>query len=122
MLVIKKNKNKKPRIPTEKEFLKYIPKRIDLEWKLNDEGLIEIKIPKFKSNFGKSFCRVIKKEDYFIGKMDKLGSIVWKNCDGVNTVKDILEILKKEYPDENNINQRLYLFIQQLHNLRYIYL
>ena len=120
MLKIKKSKNKKLLIPTEIEFLKYTPKRVNLEWKINSIGIVEIKIPKFKSNFGKSFCRVIKKEDYFIGKMDNLGSIVWKNCDGVNTVKNILEILKKEYPDENNINQRLYLFIQQLHNLRYI--
>ena len=122
MLKIKKSKNKKRLIPTEIEFLKYTPKRVNLEWEINSIGIVEIKIPKFKSNFGKSFCRVIKKENYFIGKMDKLGSIVWKNCDGVNTVKDILEILKKEYRDENNINQRLYLFIQQLHNLRYIYL
>ena len=120
MLKIKKSKNKKPLIPTEVEFLKYTPKRVDLEWKVNSEGLVEIKIPKFKSNFGKSFCHVIKKEDYFIGNMDKLGSVVWQNCNGVNTVKDVLEIVKKEFPDENNINQRLFLFIQQLHNLRYI--
>lgn len=120
MLVIKKNKNKKPLTPTEKEFLKYTPKRVSLEWKLNGEGLIEIKIPKFKSNFGKSFCHIIKKENFFIGNMDKIGSIIWQNCNGKNTVKDILEIVKKEFPDENNIDQRLYLFIQQLHNLRYI--
>ncbi len=120
MLKIKKSKNKKPLIPTEVEFLKYTPKRVDLEWKVNSEGLVEIKIPKFKSNFGKSFCHVIKKEDYFIGNMDKLGSVVWQNCNGVNTVKDVLEIVKKEFTDENNIDQRLFLFIQQLHNLRYI--
>ena len=122
MLKIKKSKNKKPLIPTEKEFLKYTPRRVDLEWKVNSEGLVEIKIPKFKSNFGKSFCRVIKKEDYFIGNMDKLGSVVWQNCDGIKTVKNILEIVKKEFqdPDEKNIDQRLYLFIQQLHSLRYL--
>ena len=32
--------------------------------------------------------------------MDKLGSLVWKNCDGKNAVKDILELLKKEFPKE----------------------
>jgi len=122
LLKIKKSKKKKPLIPTEKEFLKYTPRRVDLEWKVNSEGLVEIKIPKFKSNFGKSFCRVIKKEDYFIGNMDKLGSVVWQNCDGIKTVKNILEIVKKEFPDpdEKNIDQRLYLFIQQLHSLRYL--
>jgi hypothetical protein len=120
LLKIKKNKNKKPLIPTEKEFLKYTPKRVDLEWTINSEGLVEIKIPKFKSNFGKSFCSVIKKDNYFIGNMDKLGSVVWQNCDGVNTVKDVLEIVKKEFPDEKNIDQILFFFIQQLHSLRYL--
>jgi len=120
LLKIKKSKKKKPLIPTEKEFLKYTPRRVDLEWKVNSEGLVEIKIPKFKSNFGKSFCRVIKKDNYFIGNMDKLGSVVWQNCDGIKAVKNILEIVKKEFPDEKNIDQRLYLFIQQLYSLRYL--
>ena len=120
MLKIKKSKKKKQLIPTEKEFLNYTPRRVDLEWKIDSEGLVEIKIPKFKSNFGKSFCRVIKKDNYFMGNMDKLGSVVWQNCDGIKAVKNILEIVKKEFPDEKNIDQRLYLFIQQLHSLRYL--
>lgn len=120
MQVIKKSKKKKSLIPTEEEFLKYAPKRIDLEWKINNIGLVEITIPKFKSNFGKSFCHIIKKDNYFIGNMDKIGSIVWQNCNGVNTVKKILEILQKELPDEKNIDQRLFLFIQQLHSLKYL--
>jgi len=120
LLKIKKSKKKKPLIPTEKEFLKYTPKRVDLEWKINSEGLVEIKIPKFKSDFGKSFCSVIKKENYFIGNMDKLGSVVWQNCDGINTVKEVLEIVKKEFPGAKNIDQRLFLFLQQLHILRYL--
>ena len=120
--MIKKSKNKKPLLPTEEEFLRYTPRRVDLEWKVNSEGLVEIKILKFKSNFGKSFCRVIKKDNHFMGNMDKLGSVVWQNCDGVNTVKDVLEIVKKEFPDEKNIDQRLFLFIQQMYSLRYLYL
>jgi len=120
LLKIKKSKKKKPLIPTEKEFLKYTPRRVDLEWKINSEGLVEIKIPKFKIDFGKSFCRVIKKENYFIGNMDNLGSVVWQNCDGINTVKYVLEKVKKEFPDAKNIDQRLFLFIQQLHSLRYL--
>jgi len=52
--------------------------------------------------------------------MDKLGSLVWKNCDGRKTVKDILNLLEKEFPDEKNIDQRLFLFIQQMGSLNYI--
>ena len=119
-MLIRKNKQKY-RPPTEEEFLKYVPKRAELEWSTNEEGLVEIKTPKFSSNFGKSFCKVIKKDETFSAKMDKIGSIVWKSCDGIKTVKDILEELKKELPKEENIDQRLYLFLQQMNQLQYIH-
>jgi hypothetical protein len=120
-LLIRKNKQKY-RPPTEEEFFQYVPIRAELEWSINEEGLVEIKTPKFASNFGKSFCKVIKKDNTFTAKMDKIGSIVWKNCDGKNSVKDILEKLKKELPKEGNINQRLFLFLQQMNSLHYIFL
>jgi len=120
-LLIRKNKQKY-RPPTEDEFLCYVPKRAEFKWSTNKEGLVEIKTPKFSSNFGKSFCKVIKKDNTFTSKMDKIGSIVWKNSNGKKTVKDILEILKKELPKEENINQRLFLFLQQMNSLHYIFL
>jgi hypothetical protein len=114
------NQSKKIRLPTVKEFLKFRPKRIDVEWNLNSEGLVEMKIPKFKTNFGKSFCRVIKKDQHFTANMDKLGSLVWQHCDGANTVEDILKIVKKKFPKEVNIDQRLFLFLQQMQSLNYM--
>jgi len=118
-LLIRKNKQKY-RPPTEEEFLKYVPKRADLEWSTNKEGLVEIKTPKFTSTFGKSFCKIIKKDDTFTAKMDKIGSIVWKNCNGKNSVKVIIGKVKKAFPKEENIDQRLYLFLQQMNSLKYI--
>ena len=120
-MLIKKNK-KKYRPPTVEEFLQFKPKRVDFEWSINNEGLVEIKVPKFKANLGKSFCKVIRKDDKFTANMDKIGSIVWKNCDGKNSVKDILKILKKKFPKQENLNQRLFLFLQQMQNLSYIIL
>ena len=118
--MLKKNKPKKRRLPTIDEFLSFVPKQADLDWSTNDEGLVEIKIPKFKSNFGKSFCKVIKKDDIFTANMDKIGSLVWKNCDGRKTVKDILKLLEKEFPKEENLDQRLILFLQQMYSLKYV--
>ena len=111
---------KKTRLPTVDEFLTFRPKRLDIEWKENADGLVEIMVPKFKSNFGKSFCKIIKKENTFVANMDKIGSLVWKNCDGLKTVGEILDIAKKDFPDEENIDQRLILFIQQLQSLNYL--
>ena len=116
----KKDKSKTHRLPTVYEFLRYRPKRAELEWSTNDDGLIQIQIPKFQSNLGKSFCRVLRKDNTFSANMDKLGSLIWKQCSGEKTVKEILEMVKKEFPKEENIDQRLFLFLQQLHNLHYI--
>jgi hypothetical protein len=120
LAIKKKNKQTKRRLPTAEEFLQYVPKRAEFKWSTNEEGLVQIKVPKFKSDFGKSFCKIIKKDGTFTANMDKIGSIVWKNCDGKNTVKDILEITKKEYPKEEDIDQRLFLFLQQMQSLGYI--
>ena len=117
MLIRNKQKQRKPTVD---EFLQYKPKRLDFEWSTNADGLVEIKVPKFRSNFGESFCKVIKKDSTFTANMDKLGSLVWKQCDGKKTVKSILEHLQKEFPDEENIDQRLFVFLSQMRNLNYI--
>ncbi len=106
--------------PTLDEFLRFKPKRSDFEWYTNKENLVRIKVPKFKGNFGKSFCRLIKKDDTFIANLDKLGSLVWKNCDGKNSVEQILNVIKKEYSDQEDLDQRLFLFLQQMRSLDYI--
>ena len=116
----KKNKQQHRHLPTVDEFLQLRPKRLEFEWHTNEEERVRIKVPKFKRNFGKSFCKIIRKDDTFIANLDKLGSIVWKNCDGKNTVKQILEIIKKEFPKQENIDQRLFLFLQQMNGLNYI--
>ena len=119
-MLIRKNKKPKPRPPTVEEFLQFRPKRNDIEWSKNAEGLVVLNVPKFKSNFGKSFCKTIRKEDTFPAKMDKIGTIIWENIDGKKTVKEILKILEKKYPDEEQIDQRLFLFLRQMHNLNYL--
>jgi len=122
-LRLRRDKQKpRPRLPTVDEMLQFRPSRCDFEWSKTAEGLVEIKVPKFTSNFGKSFCKVIRKDNDFVAKMDKIGSIVWENCDGKKSVKDILKVLKKKYPKEENIDQRLFLFLQQMHGLHYIML
>ena len=105
---------------TVEEFLGFKPKRQDFEWFTNKERLVRIKVHKFQSNIGKSFCKLIRKKDTFTAKLDKLGSLVWENCDGKKTVKQILEIIKKEFPKEENLDQRFFLYLQQMRNLKYI--
>jgi hypothetical protein len=117
-----RTEKKKHSLPTVEEMLQFRPKRLDFEWTTNEDGLVQIKVPKFTSNLGKSFCKIIKKDNSFSANMDKIGSVVWKNCNGRNSVKEILDVLKKEFPKEKDIDNRLFLFLQQMHSLRYIML
>lgn len=116
---MRKNKPKY-RLPTAEEFLQFRPKRRDLEWSKNADGFVELKVPKFNSNLGKSFCKVTKKEEHFTANMDKIGTIVWENCDGKITVEKILEKVKKACPKEENIDNRLFSFLQQMQSLNYL--
>ena len=122
MVKIKKDENKKRRLPTIEEMLSYVPKRAEFAWETDEQGLVQIKVPKFTGNFGKSFLKLIKKNDTFSANLDKIGSVVWKNSDGKNTVSNILEILKKEFPDQENIDHRLFLFLQQMQSMNYLVL
>ena len=87
---------------------------------MTDDGLVVITVPKFTSKVGKSFCKTLKRDNTFKANLDKLGSTIWKQCEGIKTVKEILDVLIKEFPDEKNIDQRLFLFLQQLKALSYI--
>ena len=62
----------------------------------------------------------MKRDNIFKANLDKLGSIIWKQCEGTKTVKEILDVVTKEFSDEKNIDQRLFLFLQQLRALCYI--
>jgi hypothetical protein len=46
--------------------------------------------------------------------------MIWNQCDGTTLVKEILAVITKEFPDEKNLDQRLFLFLQQLRALSYI--
>jgi len=63
---------------------------------------------------------MLRRDNVFTANLDALGSMIWKQCDGTKTVKQILEVIVKEFPDEKDIDQRLFLFLQQLQALSYI--
>jgi hypothetical protein len=98
----------------------YVPKRLEFDWSTDEHGIVSIIVPKFTGKVGKSFCKILKRDDVFTANLDALGSMIWRQCDGTKTVKQILEVITKEFPDEKDIDQRLFLFLQQLNALNYL--
>ena len=63
---------------------------------------------------------MLRRQNAFEAHLDRLGSLIWTVCDGTKTVKEILELITNKFPDEKNIDQRLFLFLQQLKALNYL--
>ena len=112
--------NKEIRKPTVEEFLRFIPKRHNYPWSSDEKGIVHITVPKFQSRLGTQFCRLIRKNNEFQADMDIIGSFVWQRCDGKTTTKKILKDLEKEFPNEKNIDQRLFVFLTQMRQLDYL--
>ncbi len=105
---------------TVEEFLKFKPIRGNFPWNKNEDGIVVIQVPKFQGKLGKTFCKLLKKENIFYANLDEIGSLVWEYCDGKHTVEEILEVLKQNFPDEENLDQRLFLFLRQMQALNYL--
>lgn len=106
------NKNNK-----ETNLLELIPNRIS-DWKSNDEGLVTLILPKFKSKLGKMFASKFKNPTYEV-KLDEIGTFLWKECDGVKNVYDISREMLIEFGDDiEPVYERIKLFLNMLTNLK----
>jgi len=112
--------SKQIRKPTVEEFLEFIPKWREFPWSADVDGLVHITVPKFQSKLGQHLCRLVRKKNEFQADMDRLGSFVWQRCDGKTSVKEILKALEKEFPDEKNLDHRLFAFLTQMGQLDYL--
>lgn len=109
------------KIKTTQQLMSCIPFQT-AEWDTNEEtGLIRILKPKFKSDWAKTLFNPFVKGENFIIKLDELGTEVWKNCNGKNTVEEIGKLLGKKFgPEIEPIYDRLNKFIWQLLRSKFI--
>jgi hypothetical protein len=89
----------------QQNLLEMVPVRV-YEWEENE--IVKVKIPRFKSKVGKRFCRAFKKEQTYNVNLDKYGSEAWKLCDGDRTIEAIGSALKEKFGDEvEPVNERI---------------
>lgn len=103
----------------ETNLLELIPIRVS-DWKDNDEGLVTLILPKFKSKIGKVFASKFKNPMYEV-KLDAIGAFLWRECDGENNIYDISQDMLKEFGDDiEPVYERIKIFINMLKNLNAI--
>lgn len=90
-------RKKRPTV-TREEFLRIKPLRNPgLGWEVREGGEVVVSIPRKKGRFIDFLSKFISapKEKRII--LDKVGSHVWRLCDGKHTAREIAETLHKEY-------------------------
>ncbi|SHJ78214.1 PqqD family protein [Tepidibacter formicigenes] len=108
---IKKNDN----------FLELVPfKNKNQKWKLNDQGLVQIIIP--REGILDKIVRVFFKTPKVMKiDLDLQGSCVWKAIDGERNIEEIGNILKNEFgKNAEPIYERLGTYINILRNNKFI--
>ena len=86
----------------------------------NEEGFAAIVIPRFnKAWMAKMFLPKNKKNEIRL-QLDKHGTSVWTLINGENTVGDIINTLSNAAQEEQQFEQRIILFLQNLYRNGFI--
>lgn len=102
-----------------KNFLDIIPIKLHLNCKKQD-GNIHL-VFTHNSLLQKFLRWITKKNSTSTLELDGLGSVVWENIDGKNTIYDIINILlEKEKDSYESMQERVFMFVRLLKNKKII--
>lgn len=102
--------SKKPQL----NLLELVPRRVQ-EFDVDDEGMVTVRVKRFKYDWMAVAFLPKRKSAYIHTKLDAFGSHVWLACDGNSNVHTISESLLQAFGEEiEPVHDRLKLFIQQL--------
>lgn len=107
----------------QENFLEFIPvKNTEYEWKLNDEGNVEI-ARKNKGVYNKIAQVIFKKPKVSYIALDEFGSFIWQQIDGKRDVYAIGQAVKQKFGDRAEpLYTRLCNYIKTLKNHKFVML
>ncbi len=104
-------------------FLDLRPTRV-LGHEFRDDGGINLLMPRFKNRINSALFQPPSKEKTIFIKLDRFGGHTWLLIDGVSTVAQICDKLKKQFPEEltpvEETEHRVTQFLSLLYQQRYI--
>ncbi len=106
--------------PTPNDLFQSVPVR-NLEWESAENNLVILLVPKFRNRLlARYLLRRMAKPNLRL-HLDAYGSFVWRCCDGIRTVGEIADELRKKYgPEAEPCAERTGRFMQLLKKDKFI--
>lgn len=91
------------------------------EYQINEDGLIDVLVPRFKSAIMHKLVPKSKSK-YIRANLDEIGTEVWRLIDGKRKVEEIALLIDEKLGEKvHPVYDRLNVFLTQLHNNGFIY-
>ena len=101
-------------------LLELVPVK-NIDWKKSEQGLTVLLKPKIKHPFLAKHILLRLKNPHYKIRLDEVGSFIWEQCDGIQTVKKIADLMRERFGDKvEPVYDRLALFLQSLERNRFI--
>ncbi len=85
------------------------------KWETTEEGKVVVLVPKFKNPFLVKWVLPHLAKPFFRIKLDEIGSLIWKQCDGATSISTIAESLKQTFGDAvDPVDARINKFLNHL--------
>lgn len=84
-------------------------------WEPGENDLVVVLVPKFRNRFAIKWIMPRLRKPLVRVKLDKIGSFVWKHCDGNTTVAEIADRTKTKFGEEvEPVDERVSAFMVKL--------
>ena len=114
---------RKLKILKKANYLELTPLKL-MEEKFNDDGKVDILLPRFKNKFFRNFSRSSKKGEFIVIHLDRQGSLIWLSIDGVKNVGTICLQMNNQYNElfdpPSETETRVTKFLSMLYDQKYI--
>ena len=107
----------------EKNYLDFVPDRTaHIRWRRLDDGTVQLTIRR-TGFFNRVSQKIFGAPEYSYIDLDKLGSFVWQQIDGVRTVHEIGQSVEGEFGESAApVYERLAEFMKMLQNNNFIHI
>jgi len=103
----------------EHNLLELVPSR-NYEHNYREENLIDVLVPRFNDKIFGKILQPRLKNPFIRANLDELGSNTWELIDEKKSVTDIINLMTDKFSEENDIENRIVVFIQNLYKNGFI--